>query len=695
MASLLDPRAQAARPFAEPLRPGDRTWRGRNGELREDLGPLLPLTRVLYPDGSPAVERQEDGSGFVLYPSGHKAICFVHHHRSRRVGAVVYAPRAFPVQSAVPPEQRPNLRASPSFANDDESADQPRQQRTKHLGAFDEWGIGSLQTPPDATGTFGLYQVSKTNVTVVQIDGRRVVAPRSSSSTMAANAKDLVLKVTPELTVSYDVASKTTLLEFSANTVQHSCHVGEIWRGGQATAHAKTISPGAVFDGIALESQGSLDLTSFAMTGKTSDLHKTLKIASGTLKSKTHSSGFSGSRSLPSLSDTAKSMTEGRVKYDFEHLLRKKLAKDIAPLEKTPVRKSLREGFSYPRQPVGKPPLWPQKAPQPVSLKAVSSRQIGELAAELESQSVLLVVLVVAAWATGSKHSSSEHARAVCEAANGELQLQGEGERLMFCVTEAAEAGSVHSERRWANPLVKQYGVKGAPWMLMFSRGKLVSSENPAPHDSSSDGGLLAKLKQENPHERAGGLGFTAKLRYMAFAKPRVLVLEPNPTDFGGSGGFSSGFSGQSGPTSSNAFKLQLETQDALRRAGFSYDLAVSLMDARRMAADAEPPYGMLIASSEVGSAPFSELAARCKMRCPKALSFICHNGKELGELDESMRSLVNKKDLCAGVFQRPLTKSRVERALVSEEAVRVKYPECGLSKETLVQLLQRRLGEV
>mmetsp|Transcript_86266 Transcript_86266/g.217089 ORF Transcript_86266/g.217089 Transcript_86266/m.217089 type:complete len:693 (-) Transcript_86266:122-2200(-) len=692
MSGLLEPRAQAARPFAEPLRPGDRTWRGRNGALRDDLGPLLPLVRVLYPDGTPAIERQEDGSGFVLYPSGHKAVCFVHYHRSRRVGAIVYADRAFPIQSFVPLEQQ--LTSRSATMADDDAGQGLRQSRTKHLGAFDEWGIGSLQTLPDATGAVGLYQVSKTNVTVVQLDGRRVVAPRASSSIMAANAKELVLKLSPELTVSYDIASKTTLLDFVANTVQQSFNVGEIWRGGQAAAHSKTTTPAAVFDAVAMESQGSLELSCFTMNSKISDLHKTLKIPTGTSRSMAHSLSSFASRSSPSLSDTAKSMCEGRHTYNFEHLLRKKLAKSNLPLDSTPIRKSLKEGFRYPRAPVGKPPLWPQKVLQPVSLKAVSSRQIGELMAELESQSVLLVVLVVASWATGSKHSSSEHARAVCEAANGEFQHQGEGEKLMFCVTEAAEAGSIHSERRWTNSLVKQYGIKSVPWMLMFARGKVVSSENPTP-DGFIDDSLLAKLKCENPYERACGLGSSSKLRYMAFAKPRVLVLEPAPTDFGGPGGLSTSLSGQLVPVSSNVFKLQLETQDALKRAGFSFDLAVSLSEARRMAADAEPPYGMLIASSEVGSQPFAELAARLKMRCPRALSFICHNRKELGELDESMHTMVNKKDLCAGVFERPLTKSRLERALVSCEAVRVKYPECGLTKDILIQLIQRRLAEV
>merc|ERR1711972_4948 len=116
----------------------------------------------------------------------------------------------------------------------------------------------------------------------------------------------------------------------------------------------------------------------------------------------------------------------------------------------------------------------------------------------------------------GSTNNSSAHARKVAEGAHGELAERGFGEKLKFCVTELSEAGAIHSDTKWGNPLVKAYGVESAPWMLMFSRGERVFSEKPAPA----------------AHPERGGIGFAGKLRYMAFAKPRVLVLEP-ALDFG------------------------------------------------------------------------------------------------------------------------------------------------------------------
>jgi len=392
---------------------------------------------------------------------------------------------------------------------------------------------------------------------------------------------------------------------------------------------------------------------------------------------------------MATLQDKAKSMCEGRIPWTFEHNLRKHLAEKVAPsLAKTPIRPTLREGFTYPKPPVGSCPLWPQKAPQPVTLKALSARQVQELVAEMESQGVLIIVLLSASWATGSSFSSAEHARTVCEAAYGELIAQGDGDKVKFCVSEVSEAGAIYSESRWTNPLVKQYGVKSAPWMLMFAHGKNIMSENPAP-EGQPDG---------------AGLGATHRLRYMAFAKPRVLYLEPpaeipdavSMAGFGSGPGFATGATVGGGATgSSNTFKLQLETQDTLKRAGFSFDLAVTLADARRMLSEATPPYGMLLVSSSTGSAVLSELAARVRQRSSKSLTFICHDGKNIGPLDSSMQALADKKDLVSGVFERPLTKSRLERQLIPAESVRVNYPKCGLSKETLVQLVQKHLTEV
>lgn len=641
----------------------DAKWRGRNGALRTDFGPMLPLVRTLYADGSPAVERQEDGSGFAMYPSGRKAVCIVCRHRSRRVGAILYADREF---LAVPGGPRGG------FAE----TDRPSGSRTRHLGAFDDWGIGSVQTVPDpATGACGSYVVSRKSVTVTQADGRSVQAPRGEAVS-ASNASDLRLRLNPELTVAYDPASGVTLLEFSAGGVQQDFAIGEVWRAGQAASLGKAISPAALFGSISMSSQGSLDAATLALGGSLGALDQTLKIPSGTATLQTlRRQGLCSSSSAPTLGSSqssAKSLCEGRIKWHFEHALRKTLAADVAPpLERPAIKKDLREGFTYPRPHPGQPQTWPAEGPTPLSLQALSSRQVSEVLMAPESQSLLQVVLVTASWASAPS-SSSEHAKKVCEAAHGELHAGGYAERVAFYATEASEAGGIISERRWSNPLVKQYGIKSVPWMLIFKGGTLVMSQNPAPV-GKTDG---------------GGLGFSSKLRYAAFGKPRALIIEPVPRDdaFGPSA---------VGPSSANVFKLQLQTQEALKRCSIAFDLATSLPEARRLVAEAAPPYGLLLASSEIGAAALEEVASRARSRCSKALGFVCHNGQDVGPLDEALSALAARGEIVHGVLRRPLTKSALERALAKyHDAVKVEYPTCGMSKEEVVKLVKTHLDE-
>merc|ERR1712014_47456 len=161
------------------------------------------------------------------------------------------------------------------------------------------------------------------------------------------------------------------------------------------------------------------------------------------------------------------------------------------------------------------------------------------------------------------------------------------------------------------------------------------------------------------------------------FAKPRVLVLETTPADPAQAG---------------NNFKLQLETQEVLKRCGLEFDLALSVIDARRMAAIAEPPYGIFLGSSQVGAGAFVDVATRLRQRNEEAVSFICHEAKVVGELPSELRTLADKGDLVRGVFQRPLSKSSLEKALWPIQSVKTDYPKCGMTKAALVELIKRKL---
>merc|ERR1712187_360168 len=198
----------------------------------------------------------------------------------------------------------------------------------------------------------------------------------------------------------------------------------------------------------------------------------------------------------------------------------------------------------------------------------------------------------------------------------------------------------------------------------MFDRGRLVYSEKP------TNSGL------------GGGLGFAGRLRNQpVFAKPRVLVLETTPADPGQAG---------------NNFKLQLETQEVLKQAGLEFDLALSVVDARRMAAIAEPPYGIFLGSSQVGASAFVDIATRIRQRNEGAVSFVCHEAKvggEVKELSPEFSALRDKGELVRGVFQRPLSKSSFEKALWPIQSVKTKYPKCGMTKEALVELIRRKMS--
>merc|ERR1711879_87226 len=197
--------------------------------------------------------------------------------------------------------------------------------------------------------------------------------------------------------------------------------------------------------------------------------------------------------------------------------------------------------------------------------------------------------------------------------------------------------------------------------------GQCIYSERPSPEDGGS--GFIGSR---------GGLGFASRLRYPTLAKPRVLILEPTPANAG---------------EGSNHFKLQLETQDVLKRAQFDWDLTLSITDARRLAAITEPAYGLFLCSSEVGALAFTEVASRIRQRSPKALCYVCHDRKCLGEVDEQFRMLAEKGDTVAGIFERPLSKSRLDKAFLGIQSVRVKYPQTGMGREALVQLIKGKLN--
>ncbi|CAK9001950.1 Protein yippee-like 5, partial [Durusdinium trenchii] len=654
------------REHLEPRRPKDPKWRAQHGDLRADLGPMYPIINICYPDGAAAVQCQADGAGVATYPSGRKAVCVLPHHQSRRFSALIYARSEIHVRSAVPDELRP--------AHQPPHPDDAKRRRTRHLGALDEWGLGLLESLPDGAGGRGSYEVTASHVTV-SAAGSRVRVSRKLGA-MGEN-EALSLRLTPELVASYHAATGTTILDFSCDGVSYSFHIGEVWKLGDRGL--KATHPLEVSEQIVLASQKSLD-NSQTLVETTSNLQKTLKTSAScpSLGDKTlKKSSSESSMRLPL--NAFRELSEGRLDFREEHHLKMLTGKVHPSLARPKITKTMREGYVWPAAHPGKPPVEPLQIAQPVSLEKIKCAEVEQRAASMESGQ-MLAVLVVASWSKQSHYSSSAHAEIVAQAAFSELKAAGEG-RLVFCVADLSEAGAIHSSTKFENPLVVNYGVKEAPWLLLFARGDLILSENPhAPN--------------------TGGLGFAARLRYKAFALPQVLVVEPAPAAAAiqqNAAAVAQESNGRLKGTQNvvNNFQLQLQTQEVLKRAGYNYELAINGSDALRLASCAQPPYGLLLCSSQVGATAFTELAARMRQRNKKLLAFVCHDAKQLGDFDDAMQNLIRDPEQVAGVIFRPITRTSLQSALRGHPEANVKYPTCGMVKEDIVDLIKRKLSSI
>lgn len=650
-ASIYDRLPRPARQFEEPLRPSDPRWRGRNGTLRSDMGPMLAPVDVRHAGGEPAVQLQEDGSGFALYPTGKKAVCATCSNRSRRVSVFAYADRAFAVRTHAASLQQ----------KDDEDPDLgAKRHRTRHLGAMDEWGVGSFQSVPDMNNSArGSYEVSASHVAVQRADGRGTTrVARNNPKALEAAGGNLQLRLCEELVVSYDAGLGITLLNFSCEGVTHTFHVGEVWRIPGDCTFSKKTSPAEVFAGISNDFQLELNAAGGSMEEKTTLLSTTLRNTSSVARG----NAISKSESAPELRDvltmTAKAC-EGRMPFQFEHSLKREVQKLNPTLQACAIPKKLREGHlprgARSQKALSEAPTWST----PISLRTLSSQQLADAVSKNESKAELLVVLVVADWAARSASNSCLHARSVCEAAHGELRARGHGDKLNLCALELTEAGAIYSDGKNAHPIVREHKIKEAPWMLMFCRGRCFFSEKPA-SETMGLGGVPA-----------GGIGFASRLRFPTLARPHALILEPTP-------------------------KLQLETQDVLKKSNIDFDLALTLADARKLASQALPPYSFFLCSSEFGAGTLTDIVQRIATRMPAARAYVCHDPSKTGpgELDESLLALTKGPTaVFAGVFQRPLTKSTFERATLGSEAMRTKYPTCGVTKASLVALLEGKLS--
>lgn len=169
----------------------------------------------------------------------------------------------------------------------------------------------------------------------------------------------------------------------------------------------------------------------------------------------------------------------------------------------------------------------------PKTVTEISHLKLAEIVETCSTKNTLLVVICLASYS-----SQSNHAKKLVESAHAELvQRYGDKDRypylpFRFVIVELAEDRSFG----------QKYGIKEVPFCLMFSGGQIVYQE------------------------KLGGMKMVQRDTYTA--RPRVLLVEPNPNN-------------------------QLKIERALKRAGFSSDLAVDASVAAQFATREQ--YGVLL----------------------------------------------------------------------------------------------------
>lgn len=674
---------RAARQFADPLRPSDAKWRAFNGDLRDDYGTYYEIIDVKYGSGKPAVQRQEDGSGFASYPSGKKAVCVSTHHRSRRVSAIVFSDGS----SLAVTVGRPLA-----------GSIMPKRTDGAILGTFDDWGMGKVECAPNPqTPHRGAYEIATVRgqkfVSVTNpSNGAVITIEMSNKKRLEESQLQLRLRLNNFVTIRFDPDSMVTAIDFSAEGVSHTFLVGEVY-GCRGKSELKQTTPNGIFSKINLKSQSKVDTVNNTMKSDVDGLLDTLKIRTASDKT---SLGSTRSMPLLQLEDTAKSLCDNRKDFTFEH----KLRNDCRDQHKPMLRYNFLHGTG-PSGPEGKDltgmKVWsgkchenahhdqPVKIPlassgdgtpawdKPVSVSEVSSLDLQQMVESSESGKLLICAVVLATWAMKSSNSSSDHAQRLARAAAAEYTRRRQ-HNIRIVTTDLSEAGAIHStERGWGNPLVKKYGVKSIPWLLLFTRGKCVYSERP--------GDVHFKMDTFQLGTGSEGLGFVSRLRYPSLAKPHFLVYAPSPSKE----------QREASLVKIRAYDHQLETQNILSRSGFKYEVALSAQDAQRMISAAEPAYGAVIANTAAGAAEVTVAFRQAQKRNKDVLNFLVHCWKSQGEPTEEIRRLAGDSLQCTAVFTRPLTKSALEKELAKHPVASLNYQEAGMSKEGFIALLDEK----
>ncbi|KAF4651267.1 Palmitoyltransferase zdhhc14 [Perkinsus olseni] len=221
----------------------------------------------------------------------------------------------------------------------------------------------------------------------------------------------------------------------------------------------------------------------------------------------------------------------------------------------------------------------------------------------------LLVVLVFASYAAGEHNS---HGRLLGERVKALLRMEGREDAVQLVQTEGTQSSLFRRE----------FSIKmELPYVLMFRSGKVLRAQ------------------------KLGGFKERLRPAHLSSARPRALIVEPFAAD-------------------------QLVTEQAVRRSGLAFDLAISMNEAVGRVTQVIPPYGIILAATELGAARLEDLRSRALLRRQAVLLFLLYRvGRPHRTVDGDddsgpLERLARNHEACSYIFARPLRQSRLDSVL-------------------------------
>mmetsp|Transcript_38879 Transcript_38879/g.109860 ORF Transcript_38879/g.109860 Transcript_38879/m.109860 type:complete len:584 (-) Transcript_38879:112-1863(-) len=396
------------------------------------------VLELKYNDGSPAVLRHTDGSGFAYYQSGRKCICVSAHGwdgrgKPRRFAAVIHG-------------------------------DGPRGQV---VGAFDDKGHGYADGQPgsgDAQPPKLL--ITDKGVSTVDGQGRASEAAFGATAISGTGSHETTWRMNAAVTLKHRLGRTT--LDFQCGGVNHVITIGELQ--GDDIAGMPMAAPSSLAQETTMllgENAQRLAGVRSKMAALTVDPSQRDTKPAVTVDTKNFKDV------LDNLATLQQSLTHPNLAKDLEWNTELKLKKLLAATHPQCPGHKEHQNWSISRfggkcteeRLVNAKPT----VPTPKSITLISALKLPELIDEYSSKGTLLVVICLANYAL----DQSNYAKLLVERAHAELwkRFCGGADRgpppVRLVAVEMTEIGS----------FAEEYGVKEVPYCLMFQNGHAVYSK--------------------------------------------------------------------------------------------------------------------------------------------------------------------------------------------------------------------------